>query len=77
MLKRTERGGWPAPTAAVFYAENGGTPHPDRRHVISLWSIGDEDSAGRCLTFEDWVNVEVSSDKPSEDAVIETVEVVD
>jgi len=31
--KELERGGWPAPIAEA-YAENGGTPHLDRRHTV-------------------------------------------
>ena len=40
--KELERGGWPAPIAEA-YAENGGTPHLDRRHTV-FGQLVDEDS---------------------------------
>ena len=71
--KELERGGWPAPIAEA-YAENGGTPHLDRRHTV-FGQLVDEDSY---KVLDEIANVEVGAqDKPLEDVVIETVEVAD
>ena len=71
--KELERGGWPAPIAEA-YAENGGTPHLDRRHTV-FGQLVDEDSY---KVLDEIANVEVGAqDKPIEDVVIETVEVAD
>ncbi|MEF2571516.1 MAG: peptidylprolyl isomerase, partial [Streptococcus salivarius] len=71
--KELERGGWPAPIAEA-YAENGGTPHLDRRHTV-FGQLVDEDSY---KVLDEIANIEVGAqDKPLEDVVIETVEVAD
>ena len=71
--KELERGGWPAPIAEA-YAENGGTPHLDRRHTV-FGQLVDEVSY---KVLDEIANVEVGAqDKPLEDVVIETVEVAD
>ena len=71
--KELERGGWPAPIAEV-YAENGGTPHLDRRHTV-FGQLVDEDSY---KVLDEIAAVEVGmQDKPVEDVVIETIEVRD
>lgn len=71
--KELERGGWPAPIAEK-YAENGGTPHLDRRHTV-FGQLVDEASYE---VLDAIANVEVGlQDKPVEDVIIETVEVVD
>ena len=68
-----ERGGWPAPIAED-YAENGVTPHLDRRHTV-FCQLVDEDSY---KVLDEIANIEVGAqDKPLEDVVIETVEVAD
>lgn len=71
--KELERGGWPAPIAER-YAENGGTPHLDRRHTV-FGQLVDEASY---KVLDEMANVEVGmQDKPLEDVIIETIEVVD
>lgn len=71
--KELERGGWPAPIAKA-YAENGGTPHLDRRHTV-FGQLLDQES----FTVLDAIaSVETGAqDKPKEDVVIETIEVID
>ncbi|MGT2959140.1 peptidylprolyl isomerase [Streptococcus bovimastitidis] len=71
--KELERGGWPAPIAKS-YAENGGTPHLDRRHTV-FGQLLDQES----FTVLDAIAaVETGAqDKPKEDVVIETIEVID
>lgn len=71
--KELERGGWPAPIAKA-YAENGGTPHLDRRHTV-FGQLLDQES----FTVLDAIAaVETGAqDKPKEDVVIETIEVID
>ena len=59
---------------AEAYAENGGTPHLDRRHTV-FGQLVDEDSY---KVLDEIANIEVGAqDKPLEDVVIETVEVAD
>ncbi|MFC5631802.1 MULTISPECIES: Cof-type HAD-IIB family hydrolase [Streptococcus] len=71
--KELVRGGWPEPIAKV-YAENGGTPHLDRRHTV-FGQLMDEASYA---VLDVIAAVETGySDKPVEDIVIETIEVVD
>lgn len=71
--KELERGGWPGPIAEV-YAENGGTPHLDRRHTV-FGQLVDEDSY---KVLDEIAAVEVGmQDKPVEDVIIETIEVRD
>ena len=63
-----------ASTNHEAYAENGGTPHLDRRHTV-FGQLVDEDSY---KVLDEIANVEVGAqDKPLEDVVIETVEVAD
>jgi len=71
--KELERGGWPKPIAE-YYANNGGTPHLDRRHTV-FGQIMDEESY---KVLDEIANVETGAqDRPVEDVVIETIEVVD
>lgn len=57
-----------------MYAENGGTPHLDRRHTV-FGQLMDEASYA---VLDVIAAVETGySDKPVEDIVIETIEVVD
>ncbi|EFR44711.1 bifunctional Cof-type HAD-IIB family hydrolase/peptidylprolyl isomerase [Streptococcus pseudoporcinus] len=71
--KELERGGWPAPIAAS-YAENGGTPHLDRRHTVfgQLVDQASYDVLDIIAAVETGLH-----DKPKEDVVIETIEVLD
>ena len=71
--KELTRGGWPKPIAEV-YASKGGTPHLDRRHTV-FGQLVDEASYG---VLDKIAAVETASmDKPLEDVVIETIEVID
>ncbi|KGR72216.1 bifunctional Cof-type HAD-IIB family hydrolase/peptidylprolyl isomerase [Streptococcus phocae subsp. salmonis] len=71
--KELERGGWPAPIAAA-YAEQGGTPHLDRRHTV----FGQLADAASFQTLDKIAAVETGAqDKPKQDVVIETIEVID
>lgn len=71
--KELERGGWPSSIAAS-YAENGGTPHLDRRHTV-FGQLLDEASF---VVLDQIASVETGpQDKPKEDVVIETIEVID
>ena len=71
--KELERGGWPKPIAE-YYANNGGTPHLDRRHTV-FGQIMDEESY---KVLDEIANVETGAqDRPVEDVVIDTIEVVD
>ncbi|WP_159542780.1 bifunctional Cof-type HAD-IIB family hydrolase/peptidylprolyl isomerase [Streptococcus halichoeri] len=71
--KELERGGWPAPIAAV-YAEKGGTPHLDRRHTV-FGQLVDEASY---RVLDAIAAVETGAqDKPLEDVTIQTIEVKD
>ena len=71
--KELTRGGWPKPIAEV-YASQGGTPHLDRRHTV-FGQLVDEASYE---VLDKIAAVETASmDKPLEDVVIETIEVID
>lgn len=71
--KELTRGGWPQEIANVYTTE-GGTPHLDRRHTV-FGQLLDEASYQVLDTI---ANVETGfSDKPVNDVIIETVEVVD
>ena len=71
--KELTRGGWPKPIAEV-YASKGGTPHLDRRHTV-FGQLVDEASYE---VLDKIAAVETASmDKPLEDVVIETIEVID
>ena len=71
--KELERGGWPKPIAEL-YAAKGGTPHLDRRHT-DFGQIMDDASY---KVLDEIANVEIGAqDRPVEDVVIETIEVVD
>ena len=71
--KEIARGGWPEPIAEI-YAEQGGTPHLDRRHTV-FGQLADEASYE---VLDAIVGVETGAmDKPIEDVVIETIEIED
>ncbi|MEQ9764802.1 Cof-type HAD-IIB family hydrolase [Streptococcus sp. ZJ151] len=71
--KELSRGGWPE-AIAEHYAEHGGTPHLDRRHTV-FGQLVDQDSYD---ILDKIAAVETGiQDKPVEDVVIETIEVVD
>ena len=71
--KEIARGGWPEPIAEI-YAEQGGTPHLDRRHTV-FGQLADEASYE---VLDAIAGVETGSmDKPVEDVVIETIEIED
>ena len=71
--KELERGGWPKPIAEL-YAAKGGTPHLDRPHTVCGQII--QDASDKVL--DEIANVETGAqDRPVEDVVIETIEVVD
>ena len=71
--KELERGGWPAPIAAL-YAENGGTPHLDQRHTV-FGHLMDEASF---KVLDAIAAVETGAqDKPIEDVVILGVDIED
>ena len=71
--KELERGGWPSPIAEL-YAATGGTPHLDRRHTV-FGQIADEKSYE---VLDKIAAVETGGqDKPLEDVIIETIEVLD
>lgn len=71
--KELTRGGWPEPIAEI-YASKGGTPHLDRRHTV-FGQLVDEASYE---VLDKIAAVETASmDKPLEDVVIETIEVID
>lgn len=71
--KEIARGGWPEPIAEI-YAEQGGTPHLDRRHTV-FGQLVDENSYA---VLDEIASVETGAmDKPIEDVVIETIEVED
>lgn len=71
--KELVRGGWPEPIAKR-YAETGGTPHLDRRHTV-FGQLMDE-SSYQVLDIIAGVETDYD-DKPKEDVVILTIEVVD
>ena len=71
--KEIARGGWPEPIAEI-YAEQGGTPHLDRRHTV-FGQLADEASYA---VLDAIAAVETGAmDKPVEDVVIETIEIED
>ncbi|SUN76642.1 Cof family protein [Streptococcus massiliensis] len=71
--KELSRGGWPEPIAEL-YAAKGGTPHLDRRHTV-FGQLADEASY---QVLDKIAAVEIGAmDKPVQDVVIETIEVVD
>ncbi|MGT2888249.1 bifunctional Cof-type HAD-IIB family hydrolase/peptidylprolyl isomerase [Streptococcus didelphis] len=71
--KELERGGWPGEIAEL-YATNGGTPHLDRRHTV-FGQLTDDNSY---LVLDKIAAVETGAqDKPKEDVIIETIEVID
>lgn len=71
--KEIARGGWPEPIAEI-YANEGGTPHLDRRHTV-FGQLMDEASY---KVLDEIAYVETGAmDKPVEDVVIETIEIED
>ena len=71
--KEIARGGWPEPIAEI-YAEQGGTPHLDRRHTV-FGQLADEESY---KVLDVIAGVETGAmDKPVEDVVIQTIEIED
>ena len=71
--KEITRGGWPEPIAEI-YAEQGGTPHLDRRHTV-FGQLADEASYE---VLDAIAGVETGAmDKPVDDVVIETIEIED
>lgn len=71
--KEITRGGWPEPIAEI-YANQGGTPHLDRRHTV-FGQLADEASYA---VLDAIAAVETGAmDKPVEDVVIETIEIED
>ena len=71
--KEISRGGWPEPIAEI-YAEQGGTPHLDRRHTV-FGQLADEASYE---VLDAIAGVETGAmDKPVDDVVIETIEIED
>ena len=71
--KEIARGGWPEPIAEI-YAEQGGTPHLDRRHTV-FGQLADEASYE---VLDAIAGIETGAmDKPVEDVVIETIEIED
>ena len=71
--KEIARGGWPEPIAEI-YAEQGGTPHLDRRHTV----FGQLLDAASYEVLDAIASVETGvMDKPVEDVVIETIEIED
>ena len=73
LRKEIARGGWPEPIAEI-YANQGGTPHLDRRHTV-FGQLADEASYA---VLDAIAAVETGAmDKPVEDVVIETIEIED
>ena len=71
--KEIARGGWPEPIAEI-YAEQGGTPHLDRRHTV----FGQLEDEASYEVLDAIAGVETGAmDKPVEDVVIETIEIED
>ena len=71
--KEIARGGWPEPIAEI-YAEQGGTPHLDRRHTV-FGQLADEESY---KVLDVIAGVETGAmDRPVADVVIETIEIED
>lgn len=71
--KELARGGWPE-AIAECYAENGGTPHLDRRHTVfgQLVDQASYDVLDKIAAVETG-----AQDKPLDDVIIESIEVVD
>ena len=71
--KELARGGWPE-AIAERYAENGGTPHLDRRHTVfgQLVDQASYDVLDKIAAVETG-----AQDKPLDDVIIESIEVVD
>ena len=71
--KEIARGGWPEPIAEI-YAEQGGTPHLDRRHTV----FGQLLDAASYEVLDAIASVETGAmDKPVKDVVIQTIEIED
>ena len=71
--KEIARGGWPEPISEI-YAEQGGTPHLDRRHTV-FGQLADEASYE---VLDAIAGVETGAmDKPVDDVLIETIEIED
>jgi len=71
--KEIVRGGWPEPIAKI-YAEQGGTPHLDRRHTV-FGQLADKESY---KVLDVIAGVETGAmDRPVEDVVIQTIEIED
>ena len=71
--KEIARGGWPEPIAEI-YAEQGGTPHLDRRHTV----FGQLLDTASYEVLDAIASVETGAmDKPVEDVVIQTIEIED
>ena len=71
--KEVARGGWPEPIAEI-YANQGGTPHLDRRHTV-FGQLADEESY---KVLDVIAGVETGAmDRPVEDVVIQTIEIED
>ena len=71
--KEIARGGWPEAIAEI-YAEEGGTPHLDRRHTV-FGQLMDEASYQVLDTI---AAVETGAmDKPKEDVVMESIDIED
>ena len=71
--KEIARGGWPEPIAEI-YAEQGGTPHLDRRHTV-FGQLADEASYE---VLDAIAGVETGAmDKPVDEVVIENIEIED
>ena len=68
-----ERGGWPKEIAAA-YAENGGTPHLDRRHTV----FGQLTDQASYEVLDKIASLATDgADRPVTEVVIETIEVTD
>jgi len=73
LKKEIARGGWPEAIAEI-YAEEGGTPHLDRRHTV-FGQLMDEASYQVLDTI---AAVETGAmDKPKEDVVMESIDIED